>query len=111
MNVALKSIRQCDDNRGHSGQRLVGALRGRRHTDRGRTFPMEANMSAVCCVCAHLLSHVRLFAAPKGSFICQAPLSMGFSRQEYWSGLPFPPPGGLRDARIESASLMSPNLA
>ena len=111
MNVALKSIRQCDDNRGHSGQRLVGALRGRRHTDRGRTFPMEANMSAVLlCVCS-FASHVRLFAAPKGSFICQAPLSMGFSRQEYWSGLPFPPPGGLRDARIESASLMSPNLA
>ena len=28
---------------------------------------------------------------------CQAPLSMGFSRQEYWSGLPFPHPGDLRD--------------
>ena len=31
----------------------------------------------------------------------QAPLSMGFSRQEYWSGLPFPPPGGLSEPRIE----------
>ena len=65
----------------------------------------------LCFVCAHLLSCVRLFVAPKGSFICQAPLSMGFSRQEYWSGLPFPPPGGLPDARIKSASHMSPNLA
>ena len=32
---------------------------------------------------------------------CQAPLSMGFSGQEYWSGLPCPPPGDLLDARIE----------
>ena len=32
---------------------------------------------------------------------CQAPLSMGFSRQEYWHGLPFPPPGDLPDPRIE----------
>ena len=33
----------------------------------------------------------------------QAPLSMGFSRQEHWSGLPFPPPGDLPDPRIEPA--------
>ena len=33
--------------------------------------------------------------------ICQAPLSMGFSRQEYWSGLPFPSPGNLSDPGIE----------
>ena len=32
---------------------------------------------------------------------CQAPLSIGFSRQEYWSGLPFPPPGDLPDPGIE----------
>ena len=32
---------------------------------------------------------------------CQVPLSMGFSRQEYWSGLPFPFPGGLLDPGIE----------
>ena len=34
----------------------------------------------------------------------QAPLSMGFSRQEYWSGLPFPPPGDLPDPGIEPGS-------
>ena len=39
------------------------------------------------------------------------PLSMGFSRQEYWSGLPCPSPGDLPDAGIEPASLMSPDLA
>ena len=40
----------------------------------------------------------------------QAPLSMGFSRQEYWSRLPFPPPGDLPNLGIEPASLMSPAL-
>ena len=41
----------------------------------------------------------------------QTPLSMGFSRQEYWSGLPCPPPGDLPDPEIELASLRSPVLA
>ena len=41
----------------------------------------------------------------------QASLSMGFSRQEYWSGLPFPSPGDLPDPGIEPRSLMSPALA
>jgi len=41
----------------------------------------------------------------------QAPLSKGFSRQEYWSGLPCPPPGDLPDPGIKLLSLMSPVLA
>ena len=41
----------------------------------------------------------------------QAPLSMGFSRQGYWSGLPSPPPGNLPDSKIELTSLMSHILA
>ena len=41
----------------------------------------------------------------------QAPLSMEFSRQEYWSGLPFPPPWDLPNPRIKPASLQSPALA
>ena len=40
-----------------------------------------------------------------------APLSMGFSRQEYWRGLPFPPPRDLPDLGIEPVSLMSSELA
>ena len=40
---------------------------------------------------AQSLSHVRLFAAP-WTVACQAPLSMGFSRQEYWNRLPFSSP-------------------
>ena len=41
----------------------------------------------------------------------QAPLSMGFPRQKYWSGLQFPTPGDLPEPRIESTSLESPALA
>ena len=41
----------------------------------------------------------------------QAPLSMGFSRQECWSGLPFPPPGDLPNPGIEPVSFVSPALA
>ena len=41
----------------------------------------------------------------------QAPVSMAFSRQGYWSGLLFPPPGDLPEAGIEPSSLMSPALA
>ena len=57
----------------------------------------------------HTLSHlsrVQLFVTPR-TIACQAPLSMGFSRQEYWSGLSFPPPGDLPDpsAGTEPASL------
>ena len=49
------------------------------------------------------LSRVQLFATP-WTAAYQAPPSMGFSRQEYWSGLPFPTPGDLSDPGIESRS-------
>ena len=42
---------------------------------------------------------------------CQAPLSMGFSRQEYWSGLPSPPPGEIPNPGIKPASPKSHALA
>ena len=52
------------------------------------------------------LSHVWLFATPWAA-ACQAPLSMEFSRQEYWKGLLLPSPGGLPDPEIK---LWSPAL-
>ena len=52
---------------------------------------------------AQSFSHVQLFATP-WTAACQVPLSMGFSRQEYWRGLPFPPPGDLPNPGMESAS-------
>ena len=50
-----------------------------------------------------MLSHVRQFVTPWAVAI-QAPLSMGLSRQECWSGLPFPSPGDLPDLGIEPGS-------
>ena len=57
-----------------------------------------------------LLSRVRLFATP-WTVAHQAPLSRGFSRQEYWSGLPCSPPGDLPNPGVEPPSLQSPALA
>ena len=71
------------------------------------------NMAEWYRVCAHVCCHfsrVRLFATP-WTVALQAPPSMVFSRQEYWSGLLCPPPGDLPDPGIEPASLMSPVLA
>ena len=55
-------------------------------------------------------SHVQLFATP-WTITHQAPLSMEFSRQEYWSGLPWPSPGDPSDPETEPMSLTSPALA
>ena len=60
--------------------------------------------------CAQLLSCVRLLAAA-WTVAHQPPLPMEFSRQEYWSGLPFPPPGDLPYSGIERTSLTSHALA
>ena len=61
------------------------------------------------CVYTQLLSRVQLFAIP-WSVAHQAPLSMEFSRQEYWNGLPFPPPEDLPDPEIKLKVLASPAL-
>ena len=50
-----------------------------------------------------LFNRVQLFVAP-WTVTCQAPLSMGFFRQEYWGGLPFPSPRHLPDSLIETGS-------
>jgi len=57
-----------------------------------------------------MLGSVQLFGT-SWTVAPQALLSMGFSRQEYWSGLPCPPPGDLPDPGIEPVSLPSPALA
>ena len=57
-----------------------------------------------------VLSRVRLFATP-WTVACQASLSMGFPRQKYWSGLPFPTSGNLPNPGTEPTSLVSSALA
>ena len=58
---------------------------------------------------AQLLCHMQLFVM-LWTVACQAPLSMGLSQQEYWSGLPIPTPGALPDPGIEPVSPESPAL-
>ena len=63
------------------------------------------NKTQYVCVCAKSLQS-RLTLQPYGLYVArQAPLSMGFSRQKYWSGLPCPPPGNLSDSGTELESL------
>ena len=64
------------------------------------SYSYGASESPVLC---QLLSHVRLFVTP-WTIAHQASLSMGFSRQEYWSGLPFPPSGDHPDPGIDPGS-------
>ena len=66
----------------------------------------EYNLHMCLCAYAQSLSRVRLFATP-WTVAHQASVFMSFLRQEYWSGLPFPPPGHLPDPGIEPASLVS----
>ena len=65
----------------------------------------------MCAKCVlSLFSRIGLFVTP-WTVAQQTPLSMGFSSQEYWSGLPFPSPVDLPDLGIEPMSLVSPTLA
>ena len=67
-------------------------------------------LQSVCSACElSCFSCVRLWAT-LWTVACQAPLSMGFSRQEYWSGLPCPPPRDLRHPGTEPTSLISAAL-
>ena len=83
----------------------------------GSNRPVLGNPSGVSFstfTCAPVLfqsfRRVWLFATP-WTVALQAPLSMGVSRHEYWSGLPCPPPGDLPNPGIEPMSLVSPALA
>ena len=70
---------------------------------------VELHTRLYVCMHAQSLSHVRLFVAP-WTVAYQAPLSIEFSRQEYWSELPFPPLGNIPNSRIKPTSLVSPAL-
>ena len=75
----------------------------------GAEAPNILALGTLVCVRAQSVSRVRLFVTPQ-TVACQLPLSMGLSRQEYWSGLPFPPPGDLPDPGTEAVSPVSPAL-
>ena len=65
----------------------------------------------VCvCLCVCVCAQLCVFETPR-TVAHQAPLSMGFPRQEYWTGLPFPPPGDFPDPGLKPTSPLSPALA
>ena len=64
----------------------------------------------MACMCAKSLQSCQLFVTLQ-TVAHQASLSMGFSWQKYWNGLPFPPPGNLPNSGIEPTSLIFPALA
>ena len=63
----------------------------------------KSTVSAFMCVPAYPLSHVQLLAT-SWTVACQAPLSMGFPRQQCWSRLPLPPPGDPLNAGVKPRS-------
>ena len=80
----------------------------------GTVYSRRGNSRSEIRICATrvcALQSCPTLCDPMDYIACQAPLSMGFSRQEHWSGLPCPPPGDLPDPGMEPASLMSPALA
>ena len=81
-------------------------LQGTSYKDAGRTRKSKAEGKTVVVAAVQLLSHVCFFETP-WTVARQAPLSMGFSRQEYWSGVPFPHPGDLSNPGIALASPVS----
>ena len=70
---------------------------------RGLAARAAGNIVLSRCKQVRSLSHVRLFVTPC-TVAYQAPLSLGFSRQQYWSGLPFPSPEDLPNPGIEPGS-------
>ena len=71
----------------------------------------KATYKSSMCVCTHANSLQLCPTLCNWTVACQAPLSMGFSRQECWSGLPCPPPGDLPNTGIKPPSFLSPALA
>ena len=102
---------------GHDRHDLAAAAESNSNQDRLTPVKEETNRSVkqnkkpMCmCMCMQShFSHVQLFAT-LWTVARQAPLSMGFSRQEYWSGVPCPPPGDLSDSGIEPRSSGPPLL-
>ena len=74
-----------------------------------QTYGTGVGVQVRACVLSHSIMSDSVW--PQWTVACRDPLSMGFSRQVYWSGLPCPPPGALPDPGIKPESLASPALA
>ena len=88
---------------------LCDNLEGWDREDGGREVQEAGDVCMCACMVSHF-SHVQFFAT-LWTIAHQSPLSMEFSRQEYYSGLPCPPPRDFPNPEIKPASLRSPALA
>ena len=98
--------RQCE---GPPGEALLDWTNGRCHRDGVATSKSVLQMRWRNAVMLSHFSYIWLFVT-LWTKAYQSPLSLGFPRQEYWSGLLCPPPGDLRHPGIEPQSIMSPAL-
>ena len=87
-----------------SNARVLGSTPGQ-----GSRFHVPHLRPGMCVCVLSCFSHVRLFAT-QWNIAQQAPLSVGFLREEHWDGLPSPPPGDLPDPGIEPTSHVAPAL-
>ena len=85
-----------------------GSPRSQSQRADGKTILLIGRIHNACLLSD--FSHVQLFET-LWTVACQPHLSMRFSRQEYWSGFPVPPPGDLPDPGVKPTSLVSPALA
>ena len=100
-------------------QRVMQMGRKTAETNHHKLVGLKYNRKVCVCVCVCVRARARACTHsvmsdslwPLGLLPCQAPLSMEFSRQVYWSGLPFPTPGDLLDLGVELVSSVSPELA
>ena len=88
---------------------LLCARKDKQHFKIALMIILTIIVTLCACMLSHF-SHVWLFQT-LWTWACQAPLSIGLCRQEYWSGWLCPPPGDLPDPGIEPMSLTSPALA
>ena len=114
IHIVVQPLPLCNSKVFPSPQQKVLSLPLSLHSQVRSPFSPGSRCSAFCLsgftYCAQLLSRVQLLVIP-WSVAHQAPLSMEFSRQVYWSGLPFPPAGDLPDPGIEPIPLASPALS
>ena len=103
----LKDTLHVDPYKGHSISQLTEVMATSfdcsRRVNMNRISAWPGNVSTCISLVFYLLSLICLFATP-WMVARQAPLSMEFSRQEYWSGLPFPPPGDLPHSGVKPGS-------
>ena len=106
----VQSLRICPPMQGMQVQSLVRELRSPHCVCVCVSVCVYVCVCVCLCVCSKLLSCAQFFVTP-WTVAHHRLLSVEFSRQEYWDGLPFPTPGDLTDSGIESSSPMSFKLA